>query len=60
MRLLIAGLVLICPLSAQTRTRLADGLDTIKASTLKADLTFLASDALEGRLSLQRGSEGGD
>lgn len=39
------------------RTRLADGLDTIKASTLKADLTFLAADPMEGRLSLQRGSE---
>lgn len=39
------------------RTRLADRLDTIKASHLKADLTFLASDSMEGRLSLQRGSE---
>ncbi|MBV9082690.1 MAG: M28 family peptidase [Acidobacteriaceae bacterium] len=33
------------------------GFDAIKASDLKADLTFVASDALEGRLSLTRGSE---
>src|SRR4051812_21111837 len=39
------------------RPRIATGLDSIRASTLKADLTFLASDALEGRLSLERGSE---
>ena len=32
-------------------------LDRIRLVDLRADLTFLASDALEGRLSLQRGSE---
>ena len=36
---------------------LAPGYKTLKASNLKADLTFLASDALEGRMSLGRGSE---
>jgi len=36
---------------------LAPGVDSIKASDLRADLTFLASDALEGRMSLERGSE---
>lgn len=36
---------------------LAPGYGTLKETTLKADLTFLASDALEGRMSLQRGSE---
>jgi len=33
------------------------GLNAIRAANLKADLTFLTSDALEGRLSLRRGSE---
>jgi hypothetical protein len=43
---------------AQTpRSQLETGLNTIKAASLRADLTFLASDALEGRMSLQRGSE---
>ena len=37
--------------------RLQPGLDTIKAANLRADLTFLSSDALEGRMSLERGSE---
>jgi hypothetical protein len=32
------------------------GLDDIQALKLRADVTFLASDALEGRFSLQRGS----
>ena len=36
---------------------MAPGLESIRAVDLRADLTFLASDALEGRLSLQRGSE---
>ncbi len=44
-------------LSAQMRSRIATGLESIQASKLKADLTFLSSDALEGRLSLDRGSE---
>ncbi len=44
-------------LLAQAPPRLATGADSIKASELRADLTFLASDALEGRMSLERGSE---
>jgi Peptidase family M28/PA domain len=45
-------------LTAQTpRARLVPGLDAIKAPNLRADLTFLSSDALEGRMSLERGSE---
>ena len=45
-------------LTAQTpRANLQTGLNTIQASTLRADLTFLSSDALEGRMSLERGSE---
>lgn len=37
--------------------RIATGFNAISAKNLRADLTFLASDALEGRMSLQRGSE---
>jgi peptidase M28-like protein len=51
--LLLAALLL----SAQAPGRIQTGYDFIQANRLKADLTFLASDALEGRLSLTRGSE---
>jgi len=40
------------PLPAQ----IAPGYATIRAESLRADVTFLASDALEGRLSLQPGN----
>ncbi len=33
----------------------ASGFNTIREDALRADLTFLASDALEGRMSLQTG-----
>jgi hypothetical protein len=36
---------------------LAPGFETIREETLRADLTFLASDALQGRMSLQLGDE---
>lgn len=50
---LIAG-----ALAAQTpRSSLETGLNTIQAPTLRANLYFLSSDALEGRMSLERGSE---
>ena len=52
-----ALLFLPLALAAQAPPRLATGFDSIKASDLRADLTFLASDALEGRMSLERGSE---
>src|SRR5207244_12535373 len=42
---------------APPRARIAIGLDAIDGVRLKADLTFLSSDALEGRRSLERGSE---
>jgi hypothetical protein len=38
-------------------TRLAHGFATIREETLRADLTFLASDALQGRMSLQPGDD---
>ncbi len=44
-------------LAAQTRDRIATGFDDIQAAKIRADLTFLASDAMEGRMSLDRGSE---
>jgi Peptidase family M28/PA domain len=45
-------------LTAQTpRSSVETGLNTIQAPRLRADLTFLSSDALEGRMSLERGSE---
>ena len=55
------GLFLLVPLLAGaqngTRSRIATGFEAIQASDLRANLTFLSSDALEGRLSLARGSE---
>ena len=44
-------------LCAQPPARVQTGYDTIQPAILKGDLTFLSSDSLEGRLSLQRGSE---
>jgi hypothetical protein len=49
---LLAGLVW-----AQTGQRTRAGFDSIDTRRIKADLTFLSSDALEGRRSLERGSE---
>src|SRR5215472_15337586 len=36
---------------------LATGFNAVREDTLRADLTFLASDALQGRMSLQNGDE---
>lgn len=56
-KLLMVSLVAVS-LAAQTpRERLQPGLNTIQAAKLRADLTFLSSDALEGRMSLERGDE---
>ena len=43
-------------LSAQA-PRANTGLETIKASVLRTDLTYIASDEMQGRLSLAPGSE---
>jgi hypothetical protein len=54
------GLLLAAALACAqtgTRARTAAGLDSIDPARLKAELTFLSSDALEGRRSLERGSE---
>ena len=47
------------PTSAQEKVepQLATGFDSIREDSLRADLTFLASDALQGRMSLQSGDE---
>src|SRR5215831_14260352 len=54
---LLPLLTVLALAQAPPDARLARGFDRIRASDLLADLTFLASDALEGRMSLQRGSE---
>jgi len=53
------SLLTVVLVSAQNgiETKLATGFNSIKEKNLRADLTFLASDVLEGRMSLQRGSE---
>jgi len=43
--------------AAQNRARLAAGIDDITAAKLKADLYFLSSDALQGRMSLEPGDD---
>jgi Zn-dependent M28 family amino/carboxypeptidase len=47
------------PACAQEKVepQLATGFDSIREDSLRADLTFLASDALQGRMSLQSGDE---
>src|SRR5437762_11225760 len=53
---LLVAAALVCA-QAPPRAHIAIGLDAIDGTRLKADLTFLSSDALEGRRSLERGSE---
>ena len=62
MRLLVLALLLVgitCFAQAQqpVPASRATGFNTIREDTLRADLTFVASDALEGRMSLQTGDE---
>ena len=54
---LVIVLNLSCLAQNQPDPRIAQGFNRIQASDLRADLTFLSSDALEGRMSLDRGSE---
>jgi len=58
---LVATLAATAVVLAQAPTppspRLAPGFETIRESTLRADLTFFASDALQGRMSLQPGDD---
>jgi len=59
--MLIVALLLSAPLFAQAPTavpaRLSPGIATIREDTLRANLMFLASDALQGRMSLQPGDD---
>jgi hypothetical protein len=52
-----ALLALSLPLAAQVDPRLETGFRTINAARLRTELTFLSSPGLDGRLSLQPGSE---
>jgi hypothetical protein len=57
MRILAVFLIVSLAGAQQTKSRIAAGFESIQAARLRADLTFLSSDALEGRRSLERGSE---
>src|SRR6516162_6336815 len=57
MRILAVFLMVSLAGAQQTKSRIAAGFESIQAARLKADLMFLSSDALEGRRSLERGSE---
>src|ERR1035438_2970847 len=57
MRILVVFLMASLACAQQTKGRIAEGFDSIQVARLRADLTFLSSDALEGRRSLERGSE---
>jgi hypothetical protein len=50
----LASLAILC---AQSPSRIATGLENIKASELKTELTHISSDQFEGRLSLAPGSD---
>ena len=53
--LLLLGFT-VCAQTVETvPPQLATGFETIQESSLRADLTFLASDALQGRMSMQPG-----
>jgi hypothetical protein len=52
----LAGTALSQSLAPISRN-LVPGYETVREDTLRADLTFLASDALQGRMSLQAGDE---
>ena len=55
----MAGLTVGALLQAQQAvpTGVATGFNSIREDALRADLTFLASDALQGRMSLQNGDD---
>src|SRR5580765_7253010 len=57
MRILAVLLFVSIAGAQQSKSRITEGFDSIQAGRLRADLTFLSSDALQGRRSLERGSE---
>lgn len=60
-RSLVVALAFLLPLAVGAREavspRLQTGLAQISEVTLRADVTFLASDAMQGRLSLEQGDD---
>jgi hypothetical protein len=57
----VLAMIFLLQVSARPQSgaeqRQAAGFDSIQAARLRADLTFLASEPLAGRMSLERGSE---
>ena len=53
----LAAISLLAQQPTPVPAKLSLGFDSIRESSLRADLTFLASDALGGRLSLQPGDD---
>src|SRR5579859_2120240 len=51
------GLTALVQAQQAVPAAVATGFNTIREETLRADLTFLASDALQGRMSLQTGDD---
>src|SRR6516165_478859 len=56
LQLLLLGAIALS-LFAQNKEQIATGFNNIQADKLRADLTFLSSDAMEGRMSLERGDD---
>ncbi|HXN24234.1 MAG TPA: M28 family peptidase [Candidatus Dormibacteraeota bacterium] len=54
---MFSGLAASAQAQQPVPAQLASGFNTIREETLRADLTFLASDALQGRMSLQPGDD---
>jgi Peptidase family M28/PA domain len=63
MRLLVLALLIFVGITSFAQAQqpvpasVATGFNAIREDTLRADLTFVASDALEGRMSLENGDE---
>src|SRR5215471_5325101 len=55
--LVLLGVAALVEAQQSVPASVATGFSDIREETLRADLTFLASDALEGRMSLQTGDE---
>jgi len=55
--LALSSMVTVAQAQQAVPANLATGFNAIREDTLRADLTFFASDALQGRMSLQTGDE---
>lgn len=54
---IMSGIAMLAQSQQPVPSRLAAGFETIREEALRTDLTFLASDALQGRMSMQPGDE---